>query len=359
MNENSPDRPRKGRGAVSNRTGRFESQLREPVSDGWPGDGEEPPPLRTTLGVDKTQRIIAYNSSPDVPFDRSINPYRGCEHGCIYCFARPTHAYYGLSPGRDFETRLFYKPDAPVLLEKELRTPGYQPAPIAMGANTDPYQPVEREQRLTRRILQVLREYGHPVLIVTKSALILRDIDILAPMAECGLAAVTVSVTTLDRRLARLMEPRASTPAKRLAAIRALNEASVPTGVLTAPMIPGLNDPEMEAILEAAAAAGAKSADYILLRLPLEIKDLFEEWLAAHYPDRAGRVMTLLRDTREGAAYQSEWGKRMTGTGPYATLLRRRFDLARKRFGLDRRSHELDTSQFRPPPRSGDQLALL
>ena len=357
--QTAPDRPRKGRGAVTSRTGRFEPETREAVLDDWPGDGEAPPPLRTTLTIDTARRIISYNKSPDIPFDRSINPYRGCEHGCIYCFARPTHAYYGLSPGLDFESRLFYKPDAAALLRRELREPGYRANTIAMGTNTDPYQPVEREIGLTREILQVLREFSHPVSIVTKSTLILRDIDILSEMAQRGMASVCLSVTTLDRRLARLMEPRAPTPARRLDAIKALNEAGIPTGALVAPIIPALNDMEIDRIVEALAAAKAATAGYVLLRLPLEIKDLFEEWLGEHYPDRQKRVLSLIRQTRDGAAYRSEWGTRMTGTGAYADLIRRRFALALKRNGMARRSLALDASAFRPPPAAGDQLSLL
>jgi len=359
MDDPVPDLPRKGRGAVSNRSGRFEAETRERVLDEWPGDGEDPPPLHTTLSVDTAKRIITYNNSPDIPFDRSINPYRGCEHGCVYCFARPTHAFYGLSPGLDFESKLFYKPDAAALLKRELREPKYRVAPIAMGTNTDPYQPIDREIGLTREILAVLRDFQHPVTIVTKSNLILRDIDILSEMAAKGLASVSISVTTLDRRLARVMEPRAPTPARRIEAIRALNAAGVPTGTLVAPIIPAINDMDIDRIVAAVAAANATSAGYVLLRLPLEIKDLFEEWLAAHFPDRQGRVMSLIRQTRDGAAYRAQWGKRMSGTGPYAELLKQRFALALKRNGLTRRKLGLDTSRFRPPPAAGDQLSLL
>jgi len=359
MDEPVPDLPRKGRGAVSNRSGRFEAETRVRVLDEWPGDGEDPPPLRTTLSIDTAKRIITYNQSPDIPFDRSINPYRGCEHGCVYCFARPTHAYYGLSPGLDFESRLFYKPDAAALLARELREPKYRVAPIAMGTNTDPYQPIDREIGLTREILAVLRDFQHPVTIVTKSNLILRDIDILSEMAAKGLVAVSISVTTLDRDLARRMEPRAPTPARRIEAIRALNAAGVPTGALVAPIIPAINDMDIDRIVAAVAAANGTSAGYVLLRLPLEIKDLFEEWLAAHFPDRQGRVMSLIRQTRDGAAYRAAWGKRMTGTGPYADLVKQRFTLALRRNGLTRRKIALETSLFRPPPAPGDQLSLL
>ncbi|MDD9913873.1 MAG: PA0069 family radical SAM protein [Rhodospirillaceae bacterium] len=359
MDTLTPTQARKGRGAASNRTGRFEAQERVHFDDGWEGDGEAPPPLRTTVGIDSARRAIAYNESPDVPFDRSINPYRGCEHGCIYCFARPTHAYYGLSPGLDFETRLFQKPDAPERLAEELRKPSYKPAFIALGANTDPYQPIERNLLITRRILQVLANFRHPYAIVTKSPLVIRDIDLIGPMAEAGLATVSISVTTLDRVLARQLEPRAPTPAKRLAAIRTLSETGIPTCVLAAPMIPALNDCELESILATAKEAGARYADYTLLRLPLEIRDLFIEWLQAHYPDRAQHVMTLVRDTRGGADYDSTWGQRRTGTGIYADMLQKRFLLARRKLGMDQRPPALDTSQFRPPPAKGDQLSLL
>ena len=357
-----PDQAIKGRGAVSNRVSRYFKEERARTTDGWDTpDDEDLPPLRTTVMRDATRTIIARNESPDIGFDRSINPYRGCEHGCIYCFARPTHAYLGLSPGLDFETKLLMKPDAAKLLEQELRKPGYQPAVIAMGTNTDPYQPIEREHRITRGILEVLRDFNHPVGIVTKSALIQRDIDILAPMAEKRLAHAFVSITTLDRELARKMEPRAATPPRRLETIRALAAAGIPVGVMSAPMIPALNDHEMENILEAAAGAGATAAGYTALRLPLEIKDLFTEWLEAHAPGRAQHVLELVRTMRGGELYDSSWGERMRGTGPYAELLRRRFQVARKRLGLDRASArwDFDLTLFKPPPRAGDQLTLL
>jgi DNA repair photolyase len=318
-----------------------------------------PAPLRTTLSEDKSQSIIARNSSPDIGFDRSINPYRGCEHGCVYCFARPTHAWLGLSAGLDFESRLFYKPAAAALLEKALRRPHYRPAPIAMGTNTDPYQPAEQRFEITRQILEVLARFRHPVSIVTKSHSIVRDIDILAPMGQAGLAKVALSVTTLDRGLARRMEPRAATPERRLAAIRQLAEAGIPTGVMAAPVIPAINDMEIEAILEAAASAGAIGAGYILLRLPLEIKQLWAEWLAEHYPDRAAKVMALMRGMRGGRDYDPTFGRRMRGQGPYAELIRRRFKLAAKRLGIDGDGPTLDCSRFRPPPRPGEQLSLL
>jgi DNA repair photolyase len=359
MDTITPQQARKGRGATSNDSGRFEARKRFHFDDGWGGDGEEPAPLRTTIGVDRARKTIAYNKSPDVPFDRSINPYRGCEHGCIYCFARPTHAYYGLSPGLDFETRLFQKPDAPERLAEELRRPSYRPAFIALGANTDPYQPIERDLKLTRRILETLAAFRHPFAIVTKSPLVTRDLDIIAPMAAAGLAMVSVSVTTLNKTLARQLEPRAPTAAKRLAAVQALSNAGVPTCVLAAPMIPALNDMELESILAVAKDAGAQYADYTLLRLPLEIRDLFIEWLDAHYPDRTRHVMTLVRDTRNGADYDSSWGQRRTGTGVYADLLSKRFRLARRKLSLDTRPLELDLSQFQPPPAKGDQLTLI
>ena len=353
------DRPRKGRGAVGNRTGRFEAAERVAVDDGWGLADEEPAPLRTTLEVDSARRIITRNQSPDIPFDRSINPYRGCEHGCVYCFARPTHAYLGYSSGLDFESRLFWKPDAPALLEAELRQPKYRAAAIGLGVNTDAYQPIERDKRLTRRILKVLAAFRHPAIIVTKSDLVLRDLDILQPMAELNLVRVAVSVTTLDRGLARRMEPRAPTPAKRLAAIGGLAAAGVPVTVLAAPLIPALNDHESEAILQAAADAGASAAGYILLRLPLEIKELFAEWLQAHAPDRASRVLSLMRQAHEGALYRSGFGIRRKGSGAYAEQIARRFDLACRRHGLYHGHKPLDETRFRRPPAPGEQLELL
>jgi len=352
----------RGRGALSNVVGRYERQTRALVDDGWDDgwrdDDLSPPPLRTEVIRDATRTIIARNKSPDISFDRSINPYRGCEHGCIYCFARPTHAYLGLSPGIDFESRLFAKPNAAELLAKELSAPGYVVKTIAMGTNTDPYQPIEKKMRITRSILEVLREFRHPVGIVTKSPLILRDIDILGEMAEMGLAKVALSVTTLDRKLARMMEPRAGTPARRLQAIKALSEARIPTGVMFAPAIPALNDGEMEAVLSAAAEMGARSAGYVLLRLPLEIKDLFREWLEGNVPDRARHVMSLVRSMRGGKDYDSQWNTRMRGTGPYAEMIARRFHLAVKRLGLNQPSRPLDIAKFKKPARGGDQLAL-
>jgi len=353
-----PAQPRKGRGAVSNESGRFEAKSRHAVDDGVAVSDQDLPPLRTTVTDENPKTIIARNSSPDVPFDRSINPYRGCEHGCVYCFARPTHAYHGLSPGLDFETKLFAKPQAAALLSVELAKPRYNCQPLAMGTNTDPYQPIERRRRITREILEVLALHGHPVTIITKSNLVCRDIDILAPMAARGLATVALSVTTLDGALARRLEPRAVSPAKRLAAIRTLSDAGVPTAVIVAPVIPALTDSEMETILAAAKEAGAMSAEYILLRLPLEIAKLFDEWLRQHAPLRAEHVLSLIRDSRGGALYQSDWARRRTGSGAYAELLAKRFALARKRLGLDARGLDLRCDLFHPPPRPGDQLAL-
>jgi DNA repair photolyase len=351
---------RKGRGAASNDSGRFESEKRMVFDDGW-GSGEEAQPERvaTTLSVDATRTIIARNDSPDIGFDRSINPYRGCEHGCIYCYARPSHAYLGLSPGLDFETRIFYKPQAAALLNSELRKKGYSCKPLALGSNTDPYQPAERRFGITRAILEVLRDFRHPVTIVSKSALIQRDIDILTEMAREKLAVVTISVTTLDRELARHMEPRAATPERRIETIAALAKAGIPTGVLSAPMIPALNDREMEAILTRAREAGASVAGYTLLRLPLELKALFKEWLETHEPQKSAHVMSLVAQCHGGKIYDSAWSKRMVGGGPYAEMLAARFDRACRRLGYSPRStHMLDTSRFRPPPQKGDQLAL-
>ena len=357
-----PHQPKKGRGAVTNRTNRYERYVSEAVDDGWESsDNSEDalPPLRTTLMRDTSKSIIARNNSPDVPFEQSINPYRGCEHGCIYCFARPTHAYLGLSPGLDFESRILFKPDAARLLERELRRASYKCRVIAMGTNTDPYQPTEKSLRITRSILEILSAFNHPVGIVTKSSLVLRDLDILSSMADRGLAQVCVSVTTLDRTLANKLEPRAATPGRRIETIRALAAAGVPTGVMAAPMIPGLNDQELEAIMSAARQAGAQQASYILLRLPLEIRDLFVEWLDTHAPDKASHVMSLVQQTRGGKAYQSTYGQRMRGTGEYASLLKRRFDVADRRLGFDAGDRfQLDTSRFRPPLARDGQLAL-
>ncbi len=349
----------KGRGARSNRAGRFERFETEPFDDGWNGLDEAPAPLRTQIQPDASRTVIARNSSPDLGFDRSINPYRGCEHGCVYCFARPSHAYLGLSPGRDFESRIFAKHDAAELLSRELRRPGYRCRLMALGTNTDPYQPVERRLAITRGILTVLAAHDHPVGIVTKSALVTRDIDILKPMAARGLAAVFLSITTLDRALARRLEPRAAAPVRRLEAIGALREAGIPVGVMVAPVIPALTDAELEAILAAAAEAGATRAGYIVLRLPLEIADLFQEWLARHAPNKARRVLAQMREMRGGRLYDSAFGQRQTGTGASAELLAKRFDLALRRHRLMAGSPRLDSTQFRLSPARGDQLKLL
>ncbi|MFN7009418.1 MAG: PA0069 family radical SAM protein [Allorhizobium sp.] len=349
---------RRGRAAGMNPAGRFEPQERVSFDDGWESL-EDLAAFRTEVQVERPRSVITRNESPDIPFDRSINPYRGCEHGCIYCFARPTHGFMGLSAGLDFEAKLFAKPDAPKLLERELAKPGYKPRTIAIGTNTDPYQPIEREWRIMRQILEVLDRAHHPVTVVTKSALVLRDLDILSSMAARGLAKVAISVTTLDRKLARTMEPRASTPTKRLEAIRALSEAGVPTGVMMAPVIPALNDHEIERVLESAKAAGASEAGYVLLRLPLEVSPLFRDWLLQHYPDRYRHVMALVRSMRGGKDYDAEFGKRMKGAGPYAWQISRRFEMATKRLGLVRRGMHLRDDLFVPPDGSGVQLSLL
>ena len=348
---------RQGRGATTNRSGRFEPIAYEPTDDGWESLAELEA-LRTEVQEVPARKIITWNDSPDIGFDRSINPYRGCEHGCIYCFARPTHAFLGLSPGLDFETKLFAKTNAAEVLERELADPKYQVRTMAIGTNTDPYQPIERRYRIMRRILEVLSETNHPVGIVTKSALVLRDLDILKPMAERGLVKVALSVTTLDRKLARAMEPRASTPGKRLETIARLNDAGVPTSVMVAPVLSGLTDMEMEKILERAAAAGAKQAGYVLLRLPLEIGDLFTEWLKANCPDRANRVLSLMRSTRGGKLYNAKWNERMVGDGPFAWMIGRRFEIAAARLGLNKRSTDLRSDLFTPQVLKGQQLPL-
>lgn len=349
---------RRGRGAGLNIGGRFEPLSREAEDDGW-NSLEDLPPFRTEVQVEKPRSVISRNDSPDIPFDRSVNPYRGCEHGCIYCFARPTHAYMGLSPGLDFEAKLFAKPDAARLLERELAKPGYKVRPIAIGTNTDPYQPIEKEWRIMRQVLEVLQACNHPVMIVTKSAMVTRDIDILAPMAEKGLAKVGLSVTTLDRKLARLMEPRASTPGKRLDAIKALSEAGIPSTIMMAPVIPALNDHEIERVLDSGKAAGAASASYVLLRLPLEVSPLFRDWLLRNYPDRYRHVMALVRSMRGGKDYDAEFGKRMKGAGPYAWQIGRRFEMAAKRLELNLTRRPLNCDLFVPPLGTGVQLSLL
>ena len=350
--------PVRGRGARSNATGRYEAHERESFDDGWTADDALATAIATSVSPERAKTIITHNDSPDVGFSASINPYRGCEHGCIYCYARPAHAYMGLSAGLDFESKLFFKPEAARLLERELSDPRYKPEIIHIGGNTDPYQPQERKLRVTRQVLEVLERFNHPFSIISKSALILRDLDVISSMSTKNLVRVAISITTLDRRLARSMEPRAATPEKRLEAVRRLAGAGVPVIVMFAPCIPGLNDHEMEAVLQRAAEAGARGAGYVALRLPLEIKDLFEEWLATDHPDRASRVMSLIRQIRGGKAYDSQWGKRMKGEGPIAALMSRRFATARKRYGLDQPLPPLDLTQFRVPPKAGDQMQL-
>ncbi|HEY4367825.1 MAG TPA: PA0069 family radical SAM protein [Steroidobacteraceae bacterium] len=357
-----PEKPaaRVGRGAVSNPEGRFESIRGAAVDDGWGNLDEELPPLETVVRPQVSRTIISRNKSPDIPFDQSINPYQGCEHGCIYCYARPSHGYLNLSPGLDFETRLFYKPDAARLLEQELAAPGYRCSPITIGANTDPYQPIEREYRVTRGILEVLSKYRHPLSIITKSALIERDLDLLAEMARHKLVLALVSVTTLNNELKRTLEPRTASPAARLRAIRALSSAGVPVGVMVAPVIPVLTDSELEKILQAAAAAGARSAGYVLLRLPHEVKDLFREWLQQHEPLKAAHVLSRMQAMRSGRDYDSRWGHRQRGEGEYAELLNQRFKMACARYGLktgERFVH--DTSLFKPPLSGPEQLDLI
>ena len=350
-----PSLARHGRGATTNPGVRYDRLHGEAFDDGW-GTLEEAfgdlPPLPTMLIKDASRTVISWNTSPDLGFDRAVNPYRGCEHGCIYCYARPSHAYLGYSPGLDFETKLVFKPDVAEQLERELRKPGYVARTLALGSNTDPYQPVERTLKLTRSVLEVLERFGHPVSIVTKSAGVLRDIDILQRMAGRGLVRVWLSVTTLDAALARRMEPRAAAPKRRLAAVAALAAACVPVGVLAAPMIPGLNDAEMERILAAAKQAGAGAASYVLLRLPLELRQMFEAWLAQHFPDRARHVLNLVRETRGGALNDAKFHSRFGGTGVYAELLARRFARAARQHGLHERE-TLDCSQFMPPPAMG------
>lgn len=348
----------RGRGATSNQTGRFERETREALDDGWGTIEEDAPRLATTLTKETPRTIITFNKSPDIHFDRSINPYRGCEHGCVYCFARPTHAYHGLSAGLDFESKLFFKPDGPELLLKELSKPGYVPRPIALGVNTDAYQPIEREQKLTRRFLEILSAHNHPVSLLTKSALIQRDIDLIAPMAEKQLCRVGVSITTLDRTLARKMEPRAATPSKRYETVKALSEQGIPVTVMAAPIIPALNESELEILLETAKLNGAIGAGYVLLRLPFELKDLMHEWLAQHYPDRAARVINLLREMRGGKDYDPDWFTRGAGTGPHAKLIAQRFARTIKRLHLQPNRTPLRTDLFQPPILRGGQYRM-
>ncbi len=347
-----------GRGAKSNASGRYEALSTQAFDDGWEPDEPAPTKLATTLTAEDARVILTRNDSPDISFDRTINPYRGCEHGCIYCYARPAHAYMGLSPGVDFETRLFFKPDAARLLERELSAKAYACRPVHIGGNTDPYQPAEKGLRVTRGVLEVLERFSHPFSIITKSALIVRDADILARMGQAGLARAFVSITTLNRKLARSMEPRAATPGRRLDAVRALAEAGAVVGVLFAPVIPGLNDHELESVLEQAKAAGASSASYVVLRLPLEIKDLFREWLQAERPDRAGRVMSLVRQMRGGKDYDPDWAQRMKGSGPIADLIRQRYRRACASLGLVSERTPLRTDLFRRPDKPGDQMDM-
>lgn len=347
----------RGRGATLNPSGRFEKQTRHVVDDGWQ-TLDELPPLKTKVQIENPKTIISKNDSPDIPFERSINPFRGCEHGCIYCFARPTHSYMGLSAGIDFETNLYAKPNAAKLLEKELAKKNYKPSTIALGTNTDPYQPIEKQWRITREILETLEATDHPVTIVTKSSLVLRDKKLLARMASKGLAKVAISVTTLDRKLARTMEPRASTPGLRLKTLKELSQAGIPVSVMVAPVIPALNDHEIERILDNAAAAGATQAGYVLLRLPHEVSPLFREWLLTHYPDRYRHVMNLMRSMRGGKDYDAQYGMRLRGDGPYAWQIKRRFEIACKKHNLNQRTTRLRKNLFNPPSTIGDQLSL-
>ena len=347
----------RGRGALSNATGRYERLTDVAQDDGWERD-DALPVLRTQIATEQPRSIISYNTSPDLPFDRSINPYRGCEHGCVYCFARPSHAYLGLSPGLDFETRLTAKPAAPDVLTAELAKPSYKVAPLAIGTNTDPYQPIEKDQGIMRRCLKVLQACGHPVAITTKGALIERDIDILGDMAGQGLVRVGISVTTLDAKLSRLMEPRAPGPARRLRMIERLTAAGIPVRVMASPMVPALTDPELEAILGAGRDAGATHASWIMLRLPREVSPLVQEWLRQHVPDRADRVMNLLRDMHGGQDYDAKWHKRMRGEGPYADMIAQRFEVAIRRLKLAKSAPPLRCDLFEPPRKPSRQMSL-
>ncbi len=349
--------PKRGRGAGYNPHNRFESTRLDPFDDGWHQEPESQV-IGTTILEDTSKGILASNKSPDVPFDWSINAYRGCEHGCVYCYARPSHAYWGLSPGLDFETQIFAKRNADELLKQEFEKKGYQARVIALGTNTDPYQPIEREEKITRRILELMQEYCHPVTITTKSAGILRDIDLLKEMAQHNLASVALSITTLDPKLARKMEPRAASPARRLDAIQQLADAGIPTAVMVAPVIPALTDWELERILEASANAGAAYASYILLRLPLEVASIFDDWLKRNVPDKQDHVMSLMRQLRGGSIYNAQFKQRMKGSGPLADILARRFELAIQQHQLNRIRVTLDTLQFRRPHKHGDQLSL-
>ena len=352
-----PEEKRPGRAARSNTTNRFEPYLREAIPDAW-GLPDALKPVKTEVSLERPRKVLTRNTSPDLPFDRSINPYRGCEHGCIYCFARPSHAYLGLSPGLDFETKLIARPEAPDLLRKELSAKRYEPATLAIGTNTDPYQPIERDHRIMRGILQVLRDFRHPVGIVTKGTLIERDIDVLSDLARQGLTHVGISVTTLDPDISRTMEPRVPLPKRRIETIRKLSEAGIPVRVMISPVVPGLTDHELESILDAARDAGAQSASWIALRLPREVAPLFEEWLTTAYPDRAARVLARVKETHGGKLYDPEWGRRMTGQGLYAQLIAKRFHIARRRLGFAENLPPLRTDLFRVPPKAGDQMDL-
>jgi len=351
----SPPRPHKGRGAGFNPANRFRRDEREAFDDGWtppPVEDEELPPLKTTVSIQRARTIIAHNDSPDIPFTQSINPYQGCEHGCIYCYARPTHAYLDLSPGLDFETKLFAKPNAAELLRAELAKPGYRCEPIALGTNTDPYQPIEREWKITRALIEVLSECEHPLTITTKGVLVERDLDLLAPMAARGLVRAYISIAVLDPELARKLDPRAPTPRRRLQIVKSLADAGIPVGVSIAPVIPQLTDRDLEAILEGAAANGARAATWIMLRLPREVAPLFRDWLAQHYPLRAEHVMSIVRQIRGGRDNDPNFGSRMRGEGQFVELIARRFAIACKRLGLNLDRAPLDTTRFRPPRRS-------
>lgn len=352
-----PQAQRRGRAAQTNATNRFERLVTQAIDDGWARD-EDLPPLRTQVSDERPRRVISRNTSPDLSFDRSINPYRGCEHGCIYCYARPSHAYLGLSPGLDFETRLIARPEAPRVLTRELAARSYVPDVIAIGTNTDPYQPIEKDRGIMRAILQVLADHNHPVAIVTKGSLIERDVDILAPMAEKGLVRVGLSITSLDPKVARAMEPRVPGPARKLRTVRVLSEAGIPVRLMVSPVVPALTDHELERILEAGAAVGAIAASSIVLRLPREVSDLFQEWLWEAFPDRAARVMGRVRELHGGQDYDPAFGQRMTGQGEWAKVIKQRFDLACKRLGLDQRPPALRTDLFKVPPKAGDQMDL-
>ena len=352
------EKQRRGRGATLNPMGRFDTQDRFLVSDEWESSDHEGEKIQTTVTLENAKSIITKNSSPDLPFDRSINPYRGCEHGCIYCFARPTHSYFNLSPGLDFETKLFAKPNAAELLVKEIRKKNYICKPIALGTNTDPYQPIEKQREITRSILKILAAAQHPFTITTKSDLVLRDLDILAPLAKKNLVSVGISVTSLDHKLSRLMEPRASTPKNRLNAITKLSEAGIPVVAQIAPVIPAINDTELEKIMVSTRDCGAKSAIYLMVRLPHEVSDLFKAWLVEHFPDRAEKVMKLVRSIRDGKENDPNFGSRMRGQGPYADMIERRFVLASKKLGFSKRKYNLATRHFKTPVVSGDQLDL-